>query len=78
MRPEKQAVDAFRAWPLHQERGGLRRRRYYQRGVGLHNITSPHRGSLALADVYTKEDRCLCCLRHWAVVCLLRLCEGRA
>ena len=72
MRSKKQAVDAYRAWSLHQERGGLCRRRYYQRGVRLYNITPAHRGSLALAHVYAKEDRRLCGLCDRTVVCLLR------
>lgn len=57
MRPEKQAVDAYRTGPLHQQRGGLRSRRYDKRGIGLYHPVASHRRSLAPAHVYPEEDR---------------------
>ena len=68
MHSKKQAMDAYQTGPLHQQRGGLCRRRYDKRGIGLYNPVASHRRSLALAHVYTEEDRCLGRFRNGTLV----------
>ena len=78
MRPEKQTVDAYRTWPLHQQRGDLCGRRRHQRGVRLYNIAPAHCRSLALAHVHTKKDGRLCSLCDRTLVSLPPFRKGNA